>query len=129
MNIFYCSKGQQSDLLTVRATFLRIKQRSSELEGVPQWDFKIQVSCDKKRSILGSSLTILHPLTEVRRPKFCLNGQQAKFVDNSSILSPDVARMVTTQFVDRSTSKKWSFCLILPPKGIASQLMLLVKMN
>ena len=52
-------------------------------------DIKIQVSCDKKQSTLGCSSTILHPLTEVRGCKFCSNGQQAKYVDRSSILSPD----------------------------------------
>ena len=66
MTIFYCWLGQQTDLLTVRATFLQIKQRSSEVEGVQQWDIRIQVSRDKKQSILGSNSTILHPLTEVR---------------------------------------------------------------
>ena len=37
MTIFYCSNGQQTDLLTIRATFLQIKLRSSELEGAQQW--------------------------------------------------------------------------------------------
>ena len=32
-------------------------------------DIKIQVSYDKKQSTLGSSSTILHPLTEVRGRK------------------------------------------------------------
>ena len=48
---------------------------------------KIQVSCDNKQSTLGS--TILHPLTKVRGRKICSNGYQTKFVDFSSILSPD----------------------------------------
>ena len=63
MTIFYCSNDQQTDLL--------IKQRSSEVEGVQQWDIKIRVSSDKNQSILDSSSTILLALTEVRGPKFC----------------------------------------------------------
>ena len=45
--------------------------------------------CDKKQSILGSSSTILHPLTEVKGRKICSNGQQAKSVDRSSNISSD----------------------------------------
>ena len=52
-------------------------------------DIKIQVSCDKKQSALGSSSTILHPLTEVRGQKICSNSQQAKSVDDSSNISSD----------------------------------------
>ena len=52
-------------------------------------DIKIQVSNDKKQSTLGSSSTILHPLTEVKGRKFCSNGQQAKSVDRSSNISLD----------------------------------------
>ena len=49
-------------------------------------DIKIQVSCDNKQSTLGSSSTILYPLTGVRGQKICSNGQQAEFVDHSSFL-------------------------------------------
>ena len=41
---------------------------------------------------LGQLSTILHPLTEIRGQKICSNGQQAKFVDCSRILSPDKPR-------------------------------------
>ena len=37
---------------------------------------------------MGSSAIILHPITEVRDRINCSNGQQANFVDRSSILSP-----------------------------------------
>ena len=59
------------NLLTVRATFLQIKLCKSKLEGEMHMDIKIQVSCDMKQSTLGSSSTILHPLTEVRGQKIC----------------------------------------------------------
>ena len=52
-------------------------------------DIKIQVSGDKKQSTLGSSSTILRPLTEVRGQKICSNGQHAKSVDRSSNISSD----------------------------------------
>ena len=54
MTIFYCSNDQQTDLL--------IKQRSSEVEGIKQWDTKNEVSHDLKQNTLGNSSTILHPL-------------------------------------------------------------------
>ena len=69
-----------------------MKQRNSEIEGKLQQDIQIQVSYDKKQSILGRSSTILHPLTEIRGRKICFNGQQAKTVDRLSILSPDKNR-------------------------------------
>ena len=62
------------NLLTVRATFLQIKLWENKLEGQIHPDIKIQVSFDKKQSTLGSSSTILHPLTEVRGRKFALTS-------------------------------------------------------
>ena len=52
-------------------------------------DIKIQVSNYLKQSILGSSSTILHPLTEVKGRTYCSNGQQAKSVDRWSNISSD----------------------------------------
>ena len=52
-------------------------------------DIKIQVSCDNKQSTLGSSSTILSPITEVKGRKICSNGKRAKSVDRSSNISPD----------------------------------------
>ena len=66
------------NLLTVRASFLQIKHRNSELDGELQQDIKIKVRNDKKQSTIS---TILHPSTEV-------GGQQAKLL-TLSILSPD----------------------------------------
>ena len=40
-----------------------------ELEGEQQWDIQIQVSYDWNQSTLGSSSTIIHPLTEVEGRK------------------------------------------------------------
>ena len=89
MTLFYCSNGQQTSLLTVRATFLQIKLEKSKLEWEMYLDIKIQVSCDMKESTLGSSSTIFHPLSEVRGRKFCLNSQHAKSVDCSSNISSE----------------------------------------
>ena len=47
---FYCSNRQQTDLLTVRATFLQMKLEKRKLEGEMHPDIKIQVSCDMKQS-------------------------------------------------------------------------------
>ena len=46
-----------------------------------QQDIKIQVSCDKKQSTLGSSSTSYPSFNEVRSPKICSTGQQGKSVD------------------------------------------------
>ena len=89
MTLFYRSNRQQTDLLTIRATLLEIKQRSSELEVVQQLVIKIRVNYDLKQSTFGSSSTIHYPLTEVRGKKNCSNGEQAKSVDRSGLLSPD----------------------------------------
>ena len=58
MTLFYRSNRQQTDLLTIRATLLEIKQRSSELEVIQQWVIKIRVNYDLKQSTFGSSSTI-----------------------------------------------------------------------
>ena len=74
-----CSNGQQAKFV----------DRSSILSPDKTQDIKIQASYDLIQSSFDCSLTILHPLTEVKGQKNCSNGQQAKFVDRSSILSPD----------------------------------------
>ena len=51
-----------------------------------QWDIEIQVSYDLNQSTLGSSSTILQPLSEARGLKICSNGQQIWLVDHSSKL-------------------------------------------
>ena len=94
--VFCCSNGQQTDLLTVRATFLQIKLEKRKLEGEMHTEIKIQVSCDMKQSTVGSSSTILHPLTEVRGQKIC---QQAKSVDCSSNISSDKTLTVRASFL------------------------------
>jgi len=73
--------------VAIQATFLQIKLWKSKLEGEMHPDIKIQVNNDK--STWGSSSTILHPLSEVRGRKFCLNGQQAWFVDHLRNISSD----------------------------------------
>ena len=83
---YYCLNGQQTDLSTIRATFLQIKQRSSELDGKLHRDVKLQVSYGVMKQ---STLACSPLLTEERGQNFCSDGQQAKFVDRSSILSPE----------------------------------------
>ena len=52
-------------------------------------NIKIQVSCDKNQSTLGSSSTILYLIDEVGGRKKCSNGQNVKCVDRSSNTSQD----------------------------------------
>ena len=52
---YYCLNGQQTDLSTIRATFLQIKQRSSELDGKLHRDVKLQVNYVTKHLGLQSS--------------------------------------------------------------------------
>ena len=47
------------------------KHRSSKLQGVQEWDIKIHISYYLNQSNLGSSSTILHPLSEVRSRNRC----------------------------------------------------------
>ena len=64
--LFFCLNSQE--------TFE--KQIRGEIHPI----IKIQVSCHKNQSSLGSSSTILLPINEVRGRKNCLNSQEAKFL-------------------------------------------------
>ena len=78
MTFFYSSNGQQTDLLIVQATFLQIKQRSSE-DGKVQQNIKIQVNYDLNQSTLGAVKPFSPSLTAQMVNKPNLLSVQASF--------------------------------------------------
>ena len=54
MTLFFCSNGQQTDLLTIRASFLQKNIRAVDLEEMQQ-NIEIQVSSDLNQSTIGCS--------------------------------------------------------------------------
>ena len=77
-------KNKTSSLLTVYASFLQVKHWSTELEEELQRDIK-KVSYDWNQGLLGGISTIIHLMTYVGGQEI-LNGQQAKFVDCSTVI-------------------------------------------
>ena len=93
----FCLNGQQAKSVDCSSNISSDKTLEKQIRGR-----NAKFSFDKKQSSLGSSSTILHPLTEVRGQKICSNGQQAKSVDCSSNISSD--KFLEKQIRGRNTS-------------------------